>query len=321
MNKRLSGVLAALFVMTAWPVQSALAMQSNSTTSATGIDVSHWDGTINWSQVAGSGVKFTYVKATEGTTFVDPEFSSNVQGAEASGVAVGAYHYAEPANPYSSSDAVQQAAFFVKTLKAAMPNGGDLMPVLDLETSNNLSAQDLEQWVQTFSNTVAQQINRQVMLYTGEWFLQQENFDTTLSGMPIWVAWYGYLNNNTVPPDLDGWTSWTAWQYADKGTVPGISAQVDMDYGPASLTSLAGNLPAPGDSQSGTATPVPAAITSAPPTAVPSGKAPSSSTTTVATPATSTSFKHRRFKHRARYRKRFIRWKHRTIIHHRKTSL
>src|SRR6059058_1692614 len=61
-----------------------------------GIDVSHWNGSIDWSQVASSGERFAIMKATEGRTYVDPTYSSNRQGALDAGLAVTAYHFARP---------------------------------------------------------------------------------------------------------------------------------------------------------------------------------------------------------------------------------
>ena len=73
-----------------------------------GIDVSHFQGAVNWSLAAGSGVQFAYMKATEGTTFVDPQFSSNYSGSAAAGLLRGAYHFAHP----DSSSGITQAQFF-----------------------------------------------------------------------------------------------------------------------------------------------------------------------------------------------------------------
>jgi len=222
---------------------NAFAMQAGTSSNLRGIDVSHWDGVINWSQVKSSGIQFAYIKATGGTSFVDPQFAYNVQNAEANGIAVGAYHYAQPARPFKPNDAVQQATFFVNTMKSVMPKYGDIMPVLDLETSNNLSVSDLVQWTNLFIQTVEQQTGRKVMLYTDEGFIQQENdFNNALSNVPLWVGWYGYLNNNTVPPNIAGWSSWTTWQYTDQGVVNGITGNVDLDYGATSLDDMQGYL-------------------------------------------------------------------------------
>ena len=68
-----------------------------------GIDVSHHQGVIDWSQVAGSGQRFAIAKATEGRTFVDPNYAFNKTGAEMSGLVFGAYHFARSSKPITSS--------------------------------------------------------------------------------------------------------------------------------------------------------------------------------------------------------------------------
>src|SRR3982751_4147087 len=92
-----------------------------------GIDVSHYQGTINWPQVAGGDVVFCFVKATEGINVVDPFFAKNWAGSAAAGLTRGAYHFGRP-----GSDAQAQARQFFKTVGALGPN--DLPPVLDIET-------------------------------------------------------------------------------------------------------------------------------------------------------------------------------------------
>jgi GH25 family lysozyme M1 (1,4-beta-N-acetylmuramidase) len=63
-----------------------------------GIDVSHWDGKIDWAQVKNAGVGFAYIKATEGTNFVDSQFAHNLAGAKDVGLPFGLYHFLRPDN-------------------------------------------------------------------------------------------------------------------------------------------------------------------------------------------------------------------------------
>lgn len=207
-----------------------------------GIDVSHWQGTIDWKQVKNSGIAFVYAKASQGTTNTDPMFSTNVQGARAVGLPIGAYHYASPSAPYSPDDAKAEAQYFVNVMtNGGMGDFGDIMPVLDLEqpaTTGTLTSDEIASWARVFTDTVKSLTNRRVMVYTGAWFVQQYNdFGGKLSDLPVWIARYGI----TQPPAVGGWTQWTAWQY-DQGTVPGISGNVDLDYGPTSIDALRGNL-------------------------------------------------------------------------------
>src|ERR1700743_1690699 len=93
-----------------------------------GIDVSHYDGTIDWAMVKASGIDFAFMKATEGTTFVDPEFAANWKAAGDAGVIRVVYHFFHPMD-----DPAAQADFFVAT--AGVPGKGDLPLALDLETT------------------------------------------------------------------------------------------------------------------------------------------------------------------------------------------
>ena len=108
-----------------------------------GIDVSHWQGTIDWTQVAAAGKQFAYIKASESTDFVDPLYVQNRAQARAAGLYVGAYHFAQPST--TAGDAVAEADHFIDV---AAPTKGDLLPVLDLERSGGLSSGALTAWVQ-----------------------------------------------------------------------------------------------------------------------------------------------------------------------------
>src|SRR5439155_21218837 len=78
-----------------------------------GVDISHWNGTIDWSQVAASGERFVVMKATEGTGYVDPTYSSNRQGALAAGLVVTAYHFARPDLHPAQAGAMAEADHYV----------------------------------------------------------------------------------------------------------------------------------------------------------------------------------------------------------------
>src|SRR5689334_1580650 len=87
-----------------------------------GIDVSHYQGVIDWNQVAEAGTAFVFIKATEGTSYVDPQFQDNWSGAKAAGLLRGAYHFFQP-----GEDPQQQAEYFLSVVQTVP---GDLPPVL-----------------------------------------------------------------------------------------------------------------------------------------------------------------------------------------------
>src|SRR5262245_49797633 len=88
-----------------------------------GVDVSHYDGTIDWAKVKAAGIDFAFMKATENLNFVDPTFATNWTNAGTAGVIRGAYHFFR-----ASVDGAKQAEFFVQT--TGLPEPGDLPPVI-----------------------------------------------------------------------------------------------------------------------------------------------------------------------------------------------
>jgi GH25 family lysozyme M1 (1,4-beta-N-acetylmuramidase) len=193
-----------------------------------GIDVSHWQGTINWTQVAGSGVRFAIMKATEGQTFNDPNYGTYRANANAAGVYIGAYHFARPDS--TTNDATIEADHFSGV---AAPRSGDIVPVLDLEDSGGLSSSSLKTWVQTWLDRVTANVGANPMIYTSPSFWRTYMGDTTQFADEgyrlLWIAnWF--VPEPDVPANNWGGDSWTFWQYDNCGSVPGVSGCVDLDY-------------------------------------------------------------------------------------------
>ncbi len=193
-----------------------------------GIDVSHWQGTIDWTQVAGAGYQFAFLKATEGQTFDDPNYSTYRSNADAAGLHIGAYHFARPDS--TTNDATLEADHFTGF---AAPASGDLLPVLDLEDSGGLSTSALITWVQAWLDRVTATVGSQPIIYTSPSFWQTSMGDTTQFADEgyrlLWIANWG-VPQPAVPAGNWGGNGWTFWQYTDCGIVPGISGCVDLDY-------------------------------------------------------------------------------------------
>jgi GH25 family lysozyme M1 (1,4-beta-N-acetylmuramidase) len=193
-----------------------------------GIDVSHWQGTIDWAQVAASGQRFAIAKATEGRTYVDPTYATNKAGAAANGIVFGAYHFARPdATP---GDAILEADHFVDT---AQLQPGDLIPVLDLERTGGLSQAEVTAWILAWLGRVTERLGVRPMVYTSPNGWAQRTGDTTAvvdAGYTIlWVAHWG-VETPRLPANDWGGYGWTFWQYTDCGAVPGIQGCVDLDW-------------------------------------------------------------------------------------------
>lgn len=185
-------------------------------TNAQGIDVSHFQGTVSWTQVKQAGILFAFAKATDGVTYVDPQFATNWAAIKEAGLLRGAYHFFEPAD-----DAVQQAEFFLSTVQIET---GDLPPVLDVEKIGS-SSEALWQGVQTWLEQVEAGTGVQPILYMSPGFANEYGAPSSLAAYPLWIAEYG-VDQPALP---DGWTSWLIWQYSETGSVTGVVGNVDRD--------------------------------------------------------------------------------------------
>jgi lysozyme len=181
-----------------------------------GIDVSHFQGVVDWQKVSQAGMAFAFAKATEGITYVDPQLAANWPGIRAAGLVRGAYHFFEP-----NDDATQQAQHFLATVQLAP---GDLPPVLDVEITGGVSDPQLWSGVATWLQIVEQTTGRQPILYTAPGFWDSHAPDLTLTRHPLWLA--DYATQPTLP---NGWTSWLFWQYSQSGSVAGVTGAVDLD--------------------------------------------------------------------------------------------
>ncbi len=191
-----------------------------------GIDVSHWQGTINWASVA-AYKKFAIIKATESTIYVDSQYATNHANARANGVRTGAYHFAQPST--TAGDAVAEADWFTSHMNLTT---GDLNPALDLETSNGLGTSALQTWVKTWLDRVYATTGIRPMVYTSPSFWRSYMGDTRSiadAGYTVlWIAHWG-VTSPSVPGSNWGGKGWTFWQYTSDGSVPGISGRVDLD--------------------------------------------------------------------------------------------
>ncbi len=193
-----------------------------------GIDVSHWQGVIDWTKVHGARKRFAYIKASDGTSFVDDRYAANRAGAKAAGLDVGAYHFARP--DATAGDAVAEADHFVDT---AAWSRGELLPVLDLEQAGGLSVDALQTWVRTFLGRVAERTGVRAIIYVSPSFWTTRMGDTTWFAdhgyQAIWIAHWTSAEAPRMP--ASDWSSrgWTYWQYSSDGSVPGISGRVDLD--------------------------------------------------------------------------------------------
>lgn len=195
------------------------------------IDVSMYQGTIDWAKVAKSGVRAAYLKATEGVHWNDPRFQENRKAANAHGIRVGAYHFAD------LYDGGIEARHFLKTIAAVGPR--DLKPVLDLESNlKRLPASALRQFVHAFNAVVHERTGVWPMFYSYASFAESINFPKPV-GNGLWIAAYGRNDGLEYPVRVPKpWRSYVAHQFTSRGKVPGIKGYVDLSVSPKGLRPL-----------------------------------------------------------------------------------
>ena len=185
-----------------------------------GIDISSYQGIINWASVA-PYIDFSYAKATEGTYYTSPDFYNQYEGPYLHGVIRGAYHFAIPNN--SSGQA--QADFFIKHGGGWSSDGKTLPGALDIEYNPygsecyGLTRSQMVSWVGNFVHEYAYKEHAYPVIYTTTdwWSTCTGNYAGFSTYDPLWIARYAG-SAGTLPL---GWGFYTFWQYAPSGGLPG----------------------------------------------------------------------------------------------------
>ncbi|WP_373398741.1 glycoside hydrolase family 25 protein [Algoriphagus halophilus] len=191
-----------------------------------GIDVSHFQGDVNWPKVKDAKITFVYDKASEGKSFKDPDYAENKIGAHQNGIAHGSYHFFT-----SDADAIEQANLFISIIDYGP---GDMPPVLDLEQGGikgEINPTTFQSEVLKWLNHVESKLGVKPIIYTnhvfGDRYLTHEDF----SNYHLWIAEYG-VQQPTIPKTWSD-RGWLIWQRSERGTIEGAIGQVDHDlYNP-----------------------------------------------------------------------------------------
>jgi GH25 family lysozyme M1 (1,4-beta-N-acetylmuramidase) len=186
---------------------------------------------IDWTAVRRDGHGWAFVKATEGTTYLNPGFSGDWRDTAAAGLYRGAYHYARPSATAGSARA-QASAFADAIGPQRIP--GTLPPILDLEEAGGLSPAALASWVSEFLTSTQAFTGRVPMIYTYPNFWKNSMASSrAFTGYPLWIASYGVSS-----PALLGWSNYTFWQYTSTGSVKGIATPGATDISVFNGTAL-----------------------------------------------------------------------------------
>ena len=181
-----------------------------------GIDVSHWNQAIDWTQIKAGGFGFCYMKATEGVNSLDQKYAAFAQGAKALGILGGAYHFFHP-----SLDGAAQAEFFLRVMSPLQ----ELPPVLDLETTNMMRVDSIIRRCLDWLQIVEVATKKIPIIYSSPSFMEQLGNVSAFTRYPLWIAHYGVKAPRIPAP----WTNWTFWQNSEKGKVSGVWGDCDLD--------------------------------------------------------------------------------------------
>jgi parallel beta-helix repeat protein len=188
-----------------------------------GIDVSHYQGTIDWPQVFGAGYRFAFAKASEGDEWSDSTFGTNMVNGRNAGLFMGAYHLGRPDLGTSAHD---EAHFFVDTTYGYLTSGY-LRPVLRISTGSSMGKEALSNWIVTWVEEVRSLTNAEPLIQVTSEYANYY-LDTSLSQYDLWISHWTY--DPAVPPNTgEIWDTWSFWQYSNLGSVPGIDGDVFLD--------------------------------------------------------------------------------------------
>ena len=163
-----------------------------------GIDVSNWQGYIDYSKVKASGIQIVYIKSSQGSNITDPYFRINYENAKANGLNIGFYHYL---TARTTNEAIQEAEYFATVISGTSP---DCKLAMDFENFGNLSISEINEISKVFLTKVKELTGKELIIYSDA-YNALHTFDTELANeYPLWIAEYGVSN----PSNDVNWNLW-----------------------------------------------------------------------------------------------------------------
>lgn len=183
-----------------------------------GIDVSEWQGDINFKKVKEDGIDIVYIRAGQGFSYEDSKFERNYTEAKKYKLKIGVYHYV---TARSEEEAKRQAAFFVSLLSRKEI---DCKLAMDYEYFPNLSKTEINKIAISFLREVERLSKKKTIVYSDA-YNANNTFSGDVTNYPLWIAQYGVER----PQNNGNWKYWEGWQYTSRGIVDGIEGYVDRD--------------------------------------------------------------------------------------------
>ncbi|KUL47654.1 lysozyme [Streptomyces sp. NRRL F-4489] len=198
--------------------------------SVAGVDVSSHNGNVSWKKLRRMGVRFAYVKATEGTSYTNPYFTQQYRGSYHAGMIHGAYHFALP----DHSGGAAQARFFARHGGGWSRDGRTLPGALDMEynpygaTCYGKSHGGMVSWIADFVRAYREETGRDAVIYTSTNWWKRCTGNSTRFGRtnPLWIPRYG-SSVGTLP---GGWRFHSIWQHTSSGHTVGDHNRFNGPY-------------------------------------------------------------------------------------------
>lgn len=186
------------------------------------LDLSNNNSEPNWEKLVQQGITGVFLKASEGTSFVDKTFRERRAAANKVGLHVGAYHFARP----DQSSALEQAQLF--STAVGKIGASDLKPVLDFESASSLSPAKLEQWARDFNHAVAKLLGHLPIFYSYSAYVEMLRPSWPI-GNGLWLASYGRNDGGEHPFVVPfPWKKIVAHQFTSQCRITGCDHPVDM---------------------------------------------------------------------------------------------
>jgi lysozyme len=187
------------------------------------IDVSMYQGAINWARVKQDGIGLAYVKCTQGAHELDPRFHANRAETDALGIRCGFYAYVEP----GGASPAAQAAYFAHAVGRL--GRRELRPAQDLESGN---AAHTEEFARAFSRAVTHELGCTPIFYSYSAYIAAMKLRTPIGG-GLWLASYGRNDGTDHGADVPRpWRKWVAHQFTSTAHASGIAGRVDVSHAP-----------------------------------------------------------------------------------------
>ena len=215
MDKRVFIILTLFLIVGSCKMRRQEPKPSDAFT-AQGLDVSHYQGEIDWREVKkhNPDLEFVYVKSTEGKTLIDPMFLANAKGAATQGFKVGAYHFFQ-----MTSTPTEQFNSFKRQMNKAHI---DLIPMVDVEKSDGKPRKEVQDSLRVFLKLLEKEYGKKPMIY-GTNRSYNELCAPEFNDYLLYIARYGKNKPIVVGP-----SHYAIWQYTDKGNIHGIMRPVDL---------------------------------------------------------------------------------------------